>query len=93
VKPRAINTPAGWLKANGVDLAPLTGTDARVLVAVATCWELYAVCGDDSRARVLVAVRELLHVMQPKTRGLTKMLIARAMDWEDVDRLWPQVSL
>lgn len=29
-----------WLKANGHDLAPLTGTDARALAAIAACWRL-----------------------------------------------------
>lgn len=82
-------SPAAWLRANGVDLAPLTGTDYLVLDSVAKLWELYAT---SRSSQVLDAIRDLLGVMQPKCRVLTKKLIARAMDWSDVDKLWPAVS-
>lgn len=80
--------PREWLAANGVDLAPLTGQDGRALRAIAECWELYSYCSTPEIA--LCAIRALLLAMQPKCRELTKLLIARAMDWNDVDRLWPK---
>jgi hypothetical protein len=82
-------TPAQWLRANKVDLASLTGTDSRALDAIAACWELYAYAPN---ATVLEAIRSLLVSMQPKCRDLTRDLIARSMDWSDIDRLWPAVS-
>jgi hypothetical protein len=91
-KPRKIDTPRGWLAANGVDLAPLTGQDARALDAIAGCWELYAAADEQGAAAALLAVRDLLLAMQPQCRNLTKKLIARALDWGDVDRLWRKVT-
>lgn len=92
-KSRAVPlTPAKWLRGNGVDLAPLTGQDARALNAIAACWECYAAADDPGRRFVIIAVRTLLGCMQPKCRELTKKLIARSLDWSDVDRLWPQVE-
>lgn len=81
-----------WLRANGHDLAPLTGQDARALHAIAACWELYA-CSDDAGAlAALDAVRSLLPAMQDKCRPLARELIAYAMDWSDRERLWPQTG-
>lgn len=86
-KPKEL-TPAKWLQANGVDTAPLTGTDHRCVIAVAALWDIFA--GTPS-IHVLAAIRSTLFVMQPSTRDLTKQLIARSMDWSDIDKLWPRV--
>jgi len=75
-----------WLRANGHNLAPLTGTDTKALAAVAACWELYAYTRSE---RVLKAARELAAEMQDSTRPLARELIAYAMDWSDRDKLWP----
>lgn len=80
---------AKWLKANGHSLAPLTGTDARALAAIAACWTLYSVERDP---RVLDAIATLVQVMQAKTRPLAGALIPWAMDWSDEARLWPMIE-
>ena len=84
--------PGAWLKANGVNLAPLTGQDRRALEAIALTWELYAGADDVGRLAAITAVRALLAAMQPHCRELTRKLIARALDWPDVERLWPLVQ-
>lgn len=81
-----------WLRANGHDLAPLTGQDARTLNAIAACWELYACSDDDGAQAALDAVRALLPAMQEKCWPLARELIAYAMDWDDREKLWPQVG-
>ena len=68
--------PAAWLKANGENLAPLTGQDRAALEAIAATWELYAHADNDGRESAIVAVRALLVAMQPKCRPLTRKLIA-----------------
>jgi hypothetical protein len=87
-KPQLANEPLRWLAANGADLAPLTGTDTKALLAIAACWELFAYTRSN---RVLDAIRSLLSEMQASTAPLTRDLIARAMDWSDRDRYWPLV--
>jgi hypothetical protein len=86
-------TPEAWLKANGANLAPLTGQDRNTLRAIAACWEAYAAADEDGRAHVVAAVRLLLLAMQPKCRILTRELIARSLDWDVVDLLWRVVSV
>lgn len=76
-----------WLRANGHDLAGLTGQDARALAAVAHCWELYSVADDAGQHAVIDAVGALLAGMQRKYRPLAFELVAHAMDWSDRDRL------
>ena len=85
-------SPLRWLKANDRDTAPLTGQDTRALHAIAWCWELYAVADEAGQLAALQAVRCLLAGMQPQCWHLAKELIAMAMDWDDRDRLWPQVA-
>lgn len=80
-----------WLRANGWDLGPLTGQDARALLAIAECWELYACSDADGASSALAAIQTLLRAMQPKCAPLAKELIARSLDWGDRDRLWPLV--
>lgn len=76
-----------WLKANHHNLGMLTGTDWRALEAIDACWRLYV--NADDPGVVLHAVRLLLQTMQQKCWHLPRQLIARAMDWGDIDRLWP----
>lgn len=78
-----------WLKANGHSLAPLTGTDARALDAIAACWALYAV---ERQPRILDAVARLVSIMQPKCRPLAAALIPWAMDWSDQVPVWALVE-
>jgi hypothetical protein len=80
-----------WLKANGHDLAGMTGQDRRALSAIAHCWELFSAGDDDARAGAALAVRALLPAMQNKYIPLAKELIAYAMDWDDRERYWPRV--
>lgn len=72
------------------DLAALTGTDTRVLNAVAECWRVYAYSRPDYAA--LRAAAALLPLMQKHTRPLARELIAWAMDWSDRDRVWAMVT-
>ncbi len=78
-----------FLRANGHDLAPLTGTDHKALAAIADALTLYSYCG---RENVLVAVALLAGEMQGSTRPLARELIAYAMDWGDRERLWPTIE-
>lgn len=76
----------------GLDLAMLTGQDARALEAIATCWNLYASSDDDGQRGALAAVRALLPAMQAKCRPFARELIAWALDWHDRERLWSLVA-
>jgi len=67
----------------------LTGTDARVLDAIAPCWVIYAYNRDP---HALDAVRKLLPMMQKSTRPFARELIAWAMDWGDRETIWPLVN-
>lgn len=70
-------------------LAPLTGTDHRVLDAFVACLELYSY---DRDADVLLAASVLLSRMQTSTRWVAKELIAFVLDWPDRERLWPLID-
>lgn len=86
--PERADAPLRWLGARQCDLAPLTGTDTKALLAIAYCWRLYAYTRSPG---VLDAIRNLLREMQPKCAPLTRDLIAWAMDWSDREKLWPIV--
>lgn len=79
-----------WLKANGHNVAALTGTDHRALEAIAACWELYSVERQDN---ALSAVRCLLGSMQRKCWPLAKALIPRSLDWSDEEPVWARIRL
>lgn len=81
-----------WLKANGHDLGALTGQDSRALAAIAHCWDLYAVSDVAGERAAYEAIGHLLRSMQPKCWVLARALIARSMDWNDVDRIWPMTD-
>lgn len=79
-----------WLRANGHNVAALTGTDVKTLGAIAGCWQLYSY---ERSARTPHAVAFLVVSMQPKTRPLARELIAWAMDWNDREPVWRAVEL
>lgn len=81
-----------WLKANGANLAPLTGQDTSALYAIDHCWDLYARGDGAGQFAAMSAVVALLSGMQPKCWPLARQLIAKAMDWADIERLWPLVE-
>lgn len=87
-RPPSVNEPLRWLASNGHNLAPLTGTDRKALLAIAACWDLFAYTRS---LRTLHAIQALLTQMQPTTAPITRDLIARSMDWSDRERYWPQV--
>lgn len=74
-------------------LAALTGQDHRALAAVAASWVLYAASDEDGAAAALDAIRHLLPAMQHSAWHVARSLIAYAMDWSDMDRLWPLVAV
>lgn len=86
--------PVQWLQANGhaPTVAAMTGQDRSALEAAAHAWELYARADEVGREAAIDAVRSLLIAMQPKCRPLVRELIARSLDWDDRDRLWPVVT-
>lgn len=96
-----LNAPENWLawlracqkdpdctpfQARG-PLAMLTGTDVRVLGAIASA---LAVRAHDETA-ALDAVRALLPVMQEKCWPFARELFAQQGNWEDRERYWPLV--
>lgn len=83
-----------WLARNGVDLAPMTGTDRRTLLAVARIWDVYAAADFGGRAACAFAIRQLMHpeCIQYKCVHAARQLIAASMDWSDVDRVWREVA-
>lgn len=74
-------------------LGALTGQDARALEAIVACWVLYSNSDEAGRFGALSAVRALLPAMQESTRWIAKELIPFALDWDDRERLWPQVNV
>jgi hypothetical protein len=77
---------------HGDSMASLTGQDKRALKCVAACWELYASSDEAGAASALAAVKALLRYgMQRSALPHARALIARAMDWSDVAKLWPKV--
>ena len=71
-------------------LGVLTGADLATLAAVDACWQSLPYV--DHRENVVAAVRALLPNMQEKCWPLARELIARALDWDDRDRLWREVQ-
>lgn len=82
---------AKWLKANGHNLAPLTGADHAVLGAIAACWD--ALPYIDRRGQAIEAVAALLPAMQQKCWPLARELIARSLDWGDRERVWRELEV
>lgn len=87
--PERVDEPLRWLRLNHHDLAPLTGTDTRALLAIAACWRLYF--NADDQPSVIVAVVALLQSLQPKCWRLAKALIPWAGDWSHEAPVWLQV--
>ena len=88
-RPERYDAPLVWLRANKHNLAPLTGTDVKALLAIAYSWRLYSYTRD---AGVIDAVVKLLRTMQPKCWRYAKALIPWAMDWSDEDVVWAEVE-
>lgn len=81
--------PLWWLRANGHDLAGVTGSERRALIAIAWCWDIYSVSSDQKS--VLDAVRALLRAVQQKHHPLVRELIARSLDWSDRGPVWQKL--
>lgn len=84
--------PCKWLRANGADTAPLTGQDRRALLAIAACWELVAFGDAGGERAAYRSVLSLLTAMQMKCWPLARQLIARSLDWTDIERIWPDIK-
>lgn len=69
-------------------LAPLTGTDVRVLNAFVPMLKLYAYTGSED---LLGAMMLLLKEMQESTRWIARELIPFVMEWSDREKLWPLI--
>lgn len=69
-------------------LAMMTGTDTRVLAAIAAVWDLLPY---DQQTACYVA-RRLLPLMQPQCWPIAVELVARSLDWHDRDRIWALVD-
>lgn len=68
-------------------MAMITGTDRRVLDAIAACWELYAF----EPRPAMAAIKLLLPALQPKCWPIAQELIAFVLDWPDRDKVWGHV--
>jgi hypothetical protein len=81
-----------WLKANlGPHcLAPLTGTDARLLDAAVHLVDAYSV---NLTNPVAHAFGDTVRLMQPHCRELAYHAIAHVMDWSHRAHLWAQAEL
>lgn len=79
------NTPSKLRKGS---LAPLTGTDVRVLNAFVPTLKLYAYTGNED---LLGAMMLLLKEMQESTRWIARELIPFVMEWSDREKLWPLI--
>ena len=98
------NAPENWLKwlrgvqkdptctlceIRGVPLGAITGTDARVLRAIANLWALCGYYPDDpAHQAALVGIRELLPCMQKSCWPFARELIAQQLDWHMRGKLW-----
>lgn len=81
-----------WLRSNlGKHcLAPLTGTDARALLAAVQVIDLYSVHREKD---VLGAFGILVLCMQPSTRELAFHAIAHVVEWSDRAPIWRDAGL
>lgn len=81
-----------WLKANLGPrcLAPLTGTDARALIAAVQIVELWS---EGRSASAAQSFRLVVLEMQQHTRGLAYHAIAHVMDWSHRQELWIAAGL
>jgi hypothetical protein len=81
-----------WLRANLGDrcLAPLTGTDARALMAAVQIIELYSY---HDRPEIIQAFGLVVGAMQPHCQEFAYHSIAHVMNWEDRSRIWVAAGL
>ena len=80
-----------WLKNRGWDLAPLTGQDVPVLLAVAHCWQLWTTADQAGQDAALDAVAALLDGCQEVAWPMARELVAQAADWGHRAVVWPKV--
>ena len=81
-----------WMKANGHDLAALTGQDFRAFSTFIHALELFCYSDMVGRDDAVHAMRYAVHAMQPKTRYLAKEAIPYMLDWNDRITLWPRID-
>lgn len=79
-----------WLRANGWNLGPLTGTDSKSLAAAVAVLELYSYAGGDD---LLEAFAACVSTMQRSTRHLAYHAVASVLDWHDRETIWQQAGL
>lgn len=88
----ASQTIYAWLKANlgPKCLAPLTGQDAKALLAAVQTIELYSY---DRNPAVIDAFSLIVRRMQPQCQELAYHSIAHVMDWSDRATIWQGAEL
>lgn len=92
VKDEQARQRAGLAELGPHCLGMITGQDSRALAAVAGCWQLYASSDERGAESALCAVVVLLAGMQQKCWIFARALIAYAMDWSDIERVWREVT-
>lgn len=66
--------------------------DRAAVDAFAEICHLYKVSNTAGKGRALVAMSATLDAMQGETRRICRWVIARVLDWNEVDRVWKLVS-
>jgi hypothetical protein len=80
-----------WLRRRGWSLAPLTGQDHAVLIAILHCWQLWTRSDETGRRAAVDAVAALLDGCQEVVWPMARELIAHVGDWHHRDVVWPKV--
>lgn len=80
-----------FLRARGVDLAPVTGQDRRALEAWFQLVELWGTADDAGTAAALNACAHVLDGMQREVWYIAKAGIPGVMDWTHEAQLWSAV--
>lgn len=89
---KAVSTDPGCPYEAKVNLGAITGTDRRVLGAIASLWHLCDYYDSETHRAALAAIAILLPHMQPSCWPFARELAAQALDWNDRYRLWPLVE-
>lgn len=86
------STVLDWLRSNlgSRALAPLTGTDTKMLRAAVQIIEAW---GYHRVPQLLQAFAFVVAQMQTKTQWLAYHAIAHPLDWSDRDRVWNMAGL
>ena len=85
-------TVLNWLRSNlgGRALAPLTGTDTKMLRAAVQIMEGW---GYDRHPSLIHAFSCVVNRMQLKTQWLAFHAIAHPLDWSDRQKIWDAAEL